>query len=311
MGGLAIRIQSPSAARPPYERSTATSTSSPTTGTSGPLRRLLEREGYVGDKLFNAIHGAQRLVYTAPDGRWSVDVVIDQLAMSHTIELKDRLATDGLTLDLADLLLTKLQIWETNRKDLGDVACLLADHPLVAVGRLVAAGPATARAGPDRSRPDPVRARGGLGDLSHRRAQPPGDRRAGRDDAGPGCAPYAVDTQVGALLADIDGAPRSRSAGRRGHGSASGSAGTRPPRRRAADRSPLTPLSGRGQTVPDEGRAPVGRPTRPGRRATSASSCSNGGMTSRTSDRLLGAALAERLEDPVGIDPAGGVALRP
>ena len=95
MGGLAIRIQSPSATRPPYERSYR-DLDLVAHGRDAPaLRRLLEREGYVSDKLFNAIHGAQRLVDAAPDGRWSVDVVIDQLAMSHTIELKDRLATEA------------------------------------------------------------------------------------------------------------------------------------------------------------------------------------------------------------------------
>jgi len=31
---------------------------------------------------------------------------------------------------MADLLLTKLQVWEITRKDLGDALCVLADHPL-------------------------------------------------------------------------------------------------------------------------------------------------------------------------------------
>ena len=148
MGGLAVRIQSPSARRPPYERSYRDFDLVAHGKDATALRRLLEREGYVGDRLFNAIHGAQRLVYTAPGGRWTVDVVIDQLAMSHTIDLRRRLATGGLTLDLADLLLTKLQIWETNAKDLGDAACLLADHPLVAVDRLVAADDPDGSPGP-------------------------------------------------------------------------------------------------------------------------------------------------------------------
>jgi len=51
--------------------------------------------------------------------------------MSHTIVLRDRLSTNGPTLDLADLLLTKLQIWEINAKDVRDAAALLADHELV------------------------------------------------------------------------------------------------------------------------------------------------------------------------------------
>jgi len=149
MGGLAVRIQSPSVRRPPYERSYRDFDLVAHGKDTAALRRLLEREGYVGDRLFNAIHGAQRLVYSAADGRWAVDIVIGELAMSHTIDLRSRLGTDGPTLDLADLLLTKLQIWETNAKDLGDAACLLADHPLAPVDRLVAAD------GPDGS-PGPI-----------------------------------------------------------------------------------------------------------------------------------------------------------
>ncbi|MDP9482435.1 MAG: hypothetical protein M3P84_04345 [Chloroflexota bacterium] len=207
MGGLAIRIQSPSAARPPFERSYRDLDLVTHGRDAAGLRRVLEREGYVGDKLFNAIHGAQRLVYAAPDGRWSVDVVIDQLAMSHTIELKDRLATNGLTLDLADLLLSKLQIWETNRKDLGDAACLLADHPLEPVGRLVAAPDRAGSLGPI----DLVRLRSVLGadwGFCHTAER---NLRAIADlwDLVPiPDAPYPVDRQVAALLADIAAAPK-------------------------------------------------------------------------------------------------------
>jgi hypothetical protein len=208
MGGLAIRIQSPSAARPPYERSYRDLDLVAHGRDVAALRRLLERKGYVGDKLFNAIHGAQRLLYTASDGRWSVDVVIDQLAMSHTIELKDRLATDGPTLDLSDLLLSKLQIWETNRKDVGDAVCLLADHPLAPVGRLVAAPDAAGSPGPI----DLVRLRSVLGaDWSfchtvERNLRAVADLWAQAPIPG---APYPVDAQVAALLADIDAVPKS------------------------------------------------------------------------------------------------------
>jgi hypothetical protein len=207
MGGLAVRIQSPSASRPPFERSYRDFDLIVHDKDVGPLRRLLEAEGYVGDKLFNAIHGASRLMYSAPDGRWSVDVLIDRLAMSHTIELKDRLATDGLTLDLADLLLTKLQIWETNRKDLGDTACLLADHPLVRVGRL-AASP-----GPD-GMPAPIdltRIRSVLGadwgfcHTAERNLRAIAELVAEDPIAD---TPYAVDAQVTALLDELAAAPK-------------------------------------------------------------------------------------------------------
>jgi len=208
MGGIAFLIESPSARRPPYQRGYRDFDLVAHARDVTALRRLLDGEGYVGDKLFNAIHGAQRLVYTAPDGRWSIDIVIDRLVMSHTLELHDRLATDGLTLDLADLLLTKLQIWETNQKDIGDAVCLLADHPLARVNRLAAAP------GPD-GLPAPIdlaRIRAVLGadwgycHTAERNLRALGELavRLPVSDA-----PYQVADQVAALLAEIAAAPKS------------------------------------------------------------------------------------------------------
>ena len=208
MGGLAIRIQSPTATRPPYERDYRDFDLVAHGRDVGSFRRLLESEGYVGDKLFNAIHGAQRLVYTAPDRRWEVDVVIDRLAMSHTLELRDRLATDGPTLDLADLLLTKIQIWETNHKDLGDAACLLADHPLAAVGRLVADRAPDGSPGPL----DLVRIRSVLSadwGFCHTAERNLRLIAALVAETPVPDAPYPVEGQVAALLADIEAAPKS------------------------------------------------------------------------------------------------------
>jgi hypothetical protein len=208
MGGLAIRIQSPTATRPPYERTYRDFDLVAHGKDVSALRRLLETAGYIGDKLFNAIHGAQRLVYSAPDGRWSVDIVIDRLEMSHTIDLKDRLATDGPTLDLADLLLTKLQIWETNRKDLGDAICLLADHPLAAVGRIsTTVGPNGTPAPIDLVRLRTVL--GGDWGFCHtveRNLRAVAEQWASTPIPDP---PYPVDGQVATLLADLAAAPKS------------------------------------------------------------------------------------------------------
>ena len=208
MGGLAIRIQSPTASRPPYERTYRDFDLVAHDKDVSALRRLLDADGYVGDKLFNAIHGAQRLVYSAPDGRWSVDIVIDRLEMSHTLDLKGRLATEGPTLDLADLLLTKLQIWETNRKDLGDAICLLADHPLAAVGRLSATVGADGTPAPI----DLVRLRSVLGadwgfcHTVERNLRAVAEQWAAAPIPDP---PFAVDAQVATLLADLEAAPKS------------------------------------------------------------------------------------------------------
>ncbi len=130
MGGLAIWLRAPSVRRPPFERPYRDlDLVAPNRGRAA-VQAFLEDEGYVPDKRFNMLHGAQRLYYGAPDGAWSVDVIFDRLDMSHVLDLRDRLAAPEPTLPLADLLLTKLQIWEINRKDLSDALCLLADHSL-------------------------------------------------------------------------------------------------------------------------------------------------------------------------------------
>jgi hypothetical protein len=50
--------------------------------------------------------------------------------MCHQLDLRDRLARAGQTLAPADLLLSKLQVVETNNKDYLDMVALFADLPL-------------------------------------------------------------------------------------------------------------------------------------------------------------------------------------
>jgi hypothetical protein len=59
-----------------------------------------------------------------------LDVFLDTFEMCHTIEFGSRLDLDPVTLPLGDLLLMKLQIVETNEKDLMDIVALFADHDL-------------------------------------------------------------------------------------------------------------------------------------------------------------------------------------
>jgi hypothetical protein len=94
------------------------------------LRELLEREGYVPERTFNAAHGDRRLLYHAPDDSFHIDVFLDQFEMSHTLDFSSRLEIEEPTLPAADLLLAKLQVAEINRKDLSDAAMLLLDHEL-------------------------------------------------------------------------------------------------------------------------------------------------------------------------------------
>jgi hypothetical protein len=92
------------------------------------FRDFLEESGYEPQRTFNAMHGAKRLLYHAPGGGHQVDVFLDLFEMCHRFDLRDRLEVEELTLPAAELFLTKLQVVEINRKDIGDVLMLLWDH---------------------------------------------------------------------------------------------------------------------------------------------------------------------------------------
>ena len=88
------------------------------------------RVGYVPDKMFNATQGDRRLYFHSADGAYHLDIFIDRFVMSHELELGARLETEPMVLPAAELLLTKLQIAELNRKDAADTAMLLLGHEL-------------------------------------------------------------------------------------------------------------------------------------------------------------------------------------
>jgi hypothetical protein len=69
--------------------------------------------------------GIQRLIYHAADGKLKVDIFLDVLRMSHTIDFKGRLDLTPVTVTPADLLLAKLQVFQITEKDLKDIVALL------------------------------------------------------------------------------------------------------------------------------------------------------------------------------------------
>jgi hypothetical protein len=128
VGGVAVWARCPSAMLPALRRDYGDVDVVGLAKESKDLTRLFEEMGYRPDKLFNAIHGAQRLNFTdAKTGR-PLDVLLDRFSMCHAIDLRGRLAVDQVTIPLADLLLTKLQVVKMNDKDLLDLTALLADH---------------------------------------------------------------------------------------------------------------------------------------------------------------------------------------
>lgn len=94
------------------------------------MQKLLESLGYEGEARFNLLNGHQRLLYLDGVNGRQVDIFIDRMKMCHVIELGGRLGHDGPTLTPADLLISKLQVYEVNMKDLVDSIALLLDHPV-------------------------------------------------------------------------------------------------------------------------------------------------------------------------------------
>jgi hypothetical protein len=86
---------------------------------------FLTGQGYTANKTFNAMHGARRLLfYDEPNDR-QVDVFVGTFEMCHQLPLEERLELEPMTLPLAELVLTKLQIVKLNRKDAYDLYSLL------------------------------------------------------------------------------------------------------------------------------------------------------------------------------------------
>ena len=56
--------------------------------------------------------------------------MVDRLVMCHTLDFRPSLGNSSLTLDPADLLLSKLQIVELNAKDARDITHLLSGVPV-------------------------------------------------------------------------------------------------------------------------------------------------------------------------------------
>jgi hypothetical protein len=129
-GGVGIALRCESAASPPLRREYGDVDLAGRTSDRVLITALLTHCGYIADEQFNALNGASRLLFFDTTNRRRLDVFLDRAELCHTIDLRPRLGIPGATLPLADLLLMKLQVVETNEKDLRDMAALLVDQPL-------------------------------------------------------------------------------------------------------------------------------------------------------------------------------------
>ncbi|TMK85151.1 MAG: hypothetical protein E6G44_07985 [Actinobacteria bacterium] len=124
LGGQAVRLLCPSF--PARARQGQDMDFASVSSAKGAVMEFLAGHGFLGDRRFNTIHGDRQMYFTTPDGQTSVDVIMDRLRMCHVLEFKARIDRMPYTLDVTDLLLTKLQVVEQNEKDVQDIVYLLA-----------------------------------------------------------------------------------------------------------------------------------------------------------------------------------------
>lgn len=93
------------------------------------LEPFFHEMGYSPDKQFNLLNGMRRQIYYYDRSHdLHIDILIGDFEMCHKLPLDDRLGVDPFTIPLAELLLTKAQVVQLNRKDALDIISLLFNN---------------------------------------------------------------------------------------------------------------------------------------------------------------------------------------
>lgn len=89
------------------------------------IEPFFQEMGYESNQRFNLLNGTRRQIYLDPNSERHVDIFVGNFEMCHKLPMNGRLHVDPVTVPLAELLLSKSQIVELNRKDALDIASLL------------------------------------------------------------------------------------------------------------------------------------------------------------------------------------------
>jgi hypothetical protein len=92
------------------------------------LRSMFEARGYEVDRDVLVASEGTRFTFVDPETGIPVDVFVDKMEFSHTIDLSKRLTLHGRTIPIEDLLLQKLQVHDFTENDLTDTIALLGTH---------------------------------------------------------------------------------------------------------------------------------------------------------------------------------------
>ena len=126
LGGLAIRLHAPSATHRALVRTYPDLDFALAEKRPYKAEELFAKMDYAPNKTFNLLNGSWRLLFFDETHKRQIDIFVGGFHMCHRIPLSAaRIAADSPTLPLAELLLTKLQIFQLNEKDVRDLVALI------------------------------------------------------------------------------------------------------------------------------------------------------------------------------------------
>lgn len=128
IGGVGVSLRCPSASKVPLCRTYVDIDLVAHERQSRAINEFFHEMGYRPRVRFNAMMGRKRLIFNDITYQRRVDVFLDVFEMCHRFDFADRIELEPLTLPLADLLATKLQIVQMDQKDLKDIAAIFLDH---------------------------------------------------------------------------------------------------------------------------------------------------------------------------------------
>jgi hypothetical protein len=128
IGGLAIKVHSPSASHRALQRSYPDIDLVVPKRDKRKLDTFFGGMGYAPEKTFNLLNGDRRQIFYDIETGRRIDVFVGDFEMCHKLPMRDRLDAHPVTVPLAELFLSKTQIVELNRKDALDIISLLLDN---------------------------------------------------------------------------------------------------------------------------------------------------------------------------------------
>jgi hypothetical protein len=130
IGGLAVQLHAENGLHPRLQRDPKDIDFVTLKGKGVAAEDLMKSMGYAPDTEFNQLNGHRRLLFYDKAHRRQVDIFVGAFEMAHIVPITERIELDRVTIPLAELLLTKLQVVQLNEKDQRDIIAILYHHPV-------------------------------------------------------------------------------------------------------------------------------------------------------------------------------------